>query len=115
MTSTFLRGINTKNSLKIGYITTLDYSVKLTKQTGPWAEPTKGHFAASIFDAQNTCQEAAGWSPGLQPFRELFSTFFFFLIKTVELGGICSWDQLFRSPHELLQEAYGSVRALNTS
>lgn len=117
MTSIFLRGIYTKDSLKIGYISTLDSSVKLTKYTGPWAEPTKGHFAASVsrstFEVQTCVKKQWASLLVLSHSGSCFQLFFFFI--TMDLGGICSGDQFFRRPHELLKDAYGSVRALNTS
>lgn len=47
-TSIFLRSCDIQNSLKIGSITTVHYSMKLMKQPGPQAGPTKGHPAASV-------------------------------------------------------------------
>lgn len=97
-TSIFLRDLNTKNSLKIGSITTADYSVKLTKQPGSQAEPTKGHFAASVsrftFDVQNVSRSSGLVSCFLSSPESCFNTFF----NTTKCGGICTGTNFLEDP-----------------
>lgn len=76
--SIFLRDFNTKNSLKIGSITTADYSVKLMKQPGSQQlKVTLQPLSAGSHLMFKTCQEAAGWSLASSAVQKAVLTHFF--------------------------------------